>query len=79
MSNHLVIPTFLKSVAVTLDVNRSAMVKNPVQNRRSDYRITENLTPISVRLIRSDFYRRLLVSPGNKLKETMGTLPVEGR
>jgi hypothetical protein len=55
------------------------VVKDSVQNRRRDYRITENLTPISVRLVRSEYYRRLLVSPGNQLKETMGPFTVEGK
>ena len=55
------------------------MVKDPVEDRRSDYWISENLTPVTIGLIRRENYRRLLVSSGNQLKETMGTFTVEGK
>ena len=41
-------------------------MENPVENRRSDYRISEDLPPISVRLVRRENYRSFPTKKGTR-------------
>jgi len=70
--------SFLQPVAIPLDVDRSAMMENPVEDSRCNHMIPEYVSPLAVRLIGCEYRRSPLVSSGYELEETMSTMIVEG-
>ena len=51
MSKEPLFPPLFQSITVAFDVDRSAMVEDPVKDRRSDHMVAEDLTPLPVGLV----------------------------
>ena len=54
MGKEPLLPPFFQAVAVAFDVNRGAVVENPIQHRRSDHMVAEDLSPLPVGLVRGE-------------------------
>ena len=53
-------------------------MQDAIKDRRCDDMVTEDLTPFTVGFIGGEYRRRLLISAGYELEETVGALTVEG-
>ena len=63
---------FLDPIAFSLDVDRSRMVQQSIQNRRPQDRIAKNLAPCAIRFVRRQDDRSGLVTLGYDLEEEVG-------
>ena len=50
-SRQTMLPTFLKYVTFTLNIDSRAMVQYPIQNCRSNNMVVEYISPFTIRLI----------------------------
>ena len=64
----------LKSVAVALDVDNSAMVQHAIKDGRRDDRISKEFLPVGEAFVRRDDSRTLLIAVGDELKEEIRLL-----
>ena len=69
----------LKPVAVPLDVDDPAVMEQPVQDRRGDDLISEELLPVDKALVRGDDGGCLLVSGRDELEEEVRLLGAHGK
>lgn len=54
MGKEPLLPPFFQAVAVAFDVNRGAVVENPIQHRRSDHMVAEDLAPLAIGFVRGE-------------------------
>jgi len=65
--------SIFESVAIPFNVDRSAMVQDPIQNSCGDNMILEDVSSFTIGLVRCEYDRSLLVPPGDQLEETVCT------
>ena len=53
------------------------VVEDPVQDGAGNHRISEDLSPICIGLVRRQDHRSLLISQGDQLKEEIGSQPID--
>jgi hypothetical protein len=68
-----------ESIAVALDVDHPRMVEKPVEDRRGDDRVAEELLPIAEALVRGQDRRAFLVPVRDELEEQIGLPAVDGQ
>ena len=54
MGKESLLPPFFQAVAVAFDVNRRTVMEDPIQHRRSDHMVAEDLSPLPVGLVRGE-------------------------
>ena len=54
MGEESLLPPFFQAVTIAFDVDRGAVVENPIQHRRSDHMVAEDLPPLPVGLVRGE-------------------------
>ena len=72
------LPLLSQSIALAFDIDRDGMVEEPVENRRGDNRIPEDLAPGAEALIAGEQNRALLIASRDELEEQVGPLPING-
>jgi len=60
---------FLFPPSLRLDIDRRRVMEDPVQNGRSDDRITEDLVPLAETPVRGQDQGAFLIAPGDELKK----------
>ena len=66
-------------IAVALDVDHPRMMQQPIENRRGDDRIAEELLPIDEALVRGQDRRAFLVPVGDELEKQIRLPAVDGK
>jgi hypothetical protein len=54
MGEEPLFPPFFQAVAIAFDVNRRTVMEDPIQHRRSDHMVAEDLSPLPVGLVRGE-------------------------
>jgi len=54
MGKESLLPLFFQAVAVAFDVNRRTVIEDPIQHRRSDHMVAEDLPPLSIGFVRGE-------------------------
>src|SRR5712691_3256666 len=67
----------LQPEGVAPDVDRDRMVQHPVEDRRRDHRVAEDVTPAPKTLVACQDEGAPLVAPADELKEEIGAGPVD--
>ena len=63
-----------QSIAVTFDIDNSAVMQQSIKNSSNDYRIMEQLSPVAKGLVRSDNRTGLFIPVCNEPKEQIAFL-----
>ena len=69
----------LQPVGIAPDVDRDRVVQHPVEDRRRDHRVTEDVAPAPKTLVAREDQGAPLVPPTDELKEEIGAGAVDGQ
>src|ERR1044071_9962164 len=69
----------LEPVGIAPDVQRDGVVEDPVQDRRGDDPVTENVPPTAEALVAGQDHGATLVAAADELKEQVRPLPINGQ
>ncbi len=71
-------PFSFQSITLSLDVDRGVMVQHPVQDGAGDDRISLNIPPISIDLIRCQDHQASHAAPGDGREEQVVSQAING-
>lgn len=72
------LPFLPQAIALAFNIDRDGMMEEPIENRRGDDGIPEDLAPGAEASITGEHNRALLIAPGDELEEQIGALPIKG-